>query len=228
MNIGTLLIQPQVVHRRLASEDVHLADLIAEFAIPFAEHLSEKGSVRTCVVQAFQAFWTKHKTHFESLWQQNKAQFMPLIQPYIGKSAFFKSLSWDFDSLRKLLEGVPQLVNDLQPASFGQGTEASTWFTKAAVKGLAGGGANVMRQYIPAARTQELAKQIATALWEALKSEKKGVITSLGKANIAIGATIEMAKMPVTAQNGTFKVVGCRHTIRKNTGFITQFECIKS
>jgi hypothetical protein len=108
------------------------------------------------------------------------------------------------------------------PASFGQGAEASTWFTKAAVKGLAGGGSNVIRHYVPTARTQELAKQMATALFESLKSEKKGVITVLGKANLAIGATIELTKMPVTAQNGQFKVVGCCHTIRKSTGFLTQ------
>jgi hypothetical protein len=129
-------------------------------------------------------------------------------------------LKYQMDIAKSPITGVE--VFGESPASFGQGTDGSTWFTKAAVKGLAGGGSNVIRQYIPAARTQELAKQMATALWENLKLEKKGVVTLLGKANIAIGTTIEIAEMPVSSQNGSFKVIGCCHTIRKNTGFLTQ------
>lgn len=110
------------------------------------------------------------------------------------------------------------------PSSFGQGPQASTWFTKKEVKGSGGENDKVLRHYIPAARTQEAAASMANALWQQTKSKKKGVLTLLGKAEIKIGAMVMVSSAPSDAQNGTYRVVGFTHCIRKTKGFITQLK----
>ena len=108
------------------------------------------------------------------------------------------------------------------PASFGQGPQAATWFTKTMVKGSGGDSDKVARQYIPTARTQEVATQMATALWQKAKPKKKGTLMVLGKADLLIGGLVIVQSMPSDAQNGQYRIVGLRHTIQKRTGFLTQ------
>ena len=108
------------------------------------------------------------------------------------------------------------------PSSFGQGPQASTWFTKQEVKGSGGDSDKVLRQYIPTARTQESAASMANALWNQIKPKKKGVLTLLGKAEIKIGAMVNVSSVPSDAQNGMYRIVGFTHSIRKSKGFITR------
>lgn len=108
------------------------------------------------------------------------------------------------------------------PASFGQGPPSSSWFTKQAVKGSGGDSDKVQRYYIPAARAQETATQMAMALWQDKKPKKKGILSVLGNATLKIGALIVVSDMPADAQNGTYKVVGFRHRMSREKGFITQ------
>jgi phage protein D len=108
------------------------------------------------------------------------------------------------------------------PASFGQGPPSSSWFTKQEVKGSGGDSDKVERLYIPSARAQETATLMATALWQNRKPKKKGMLSLLGNAALSIGALIIVSGMPSDAQNGTYKIVGFKHQISRDKGFITQ------
>ncbi len=103
-------------------------------------------------------------------------------------------LKCQMDLAKPAITGVE--VFGESPASFGQGTEASTWFTKKDVKGLAGDASNAIRHYIPSARTQELAKQMATALWEDLKSQKKEWLRCSAKRILGLGQRLKWRKCP--------------------------------
>lgn len=108
------------------------------------------------------------------------------------------------------------------PASFGQGSDASTWLTKKEVKGSSGNGSPIIRYIIPSARTQEVANDMAKAFAQQLKPKKIGNLNLLGNAAITLGSKVEISKMPVEVQNGVFKVSSVCHKLDKNIGFITQ------
>jgi phage protein D len=108
------------------------------------------------------------------------------------------------------------------PASFGQGADASSWLTKKEVKGSSGNGSPVTRYIVAAARTQQVATDMAKAFAQLAKPKKMGNLTLLGNAAILLGSKVEISKMPVDIQNGVYKVTGVSHKLDKNIGFITQ------
>jgi hypothetical protein len=109
------------------------------------------------------------------------------------------------------------------PASFGAGPDGSTWFTKKDVKGSVGSDPK-QRLYIPAARTQELATQIANNVWAAISPKKTGSLRILGKSTLVLGGTIVVSDMPVDSQNGTYKITGVNHLMHPIKGYLTILE----
>lgn len=109
------------------------------------------------------------------------------------------------------------------PASFGAGPDASPWFTKKDVKGSAGSDPK-RRIYIPAARTQDLAGQIANNLLETILPKKTGSLRTLGKSALILGGTILVSDMPVDNQNGTYKITGVNHLVHPVKGYLTTVE----
>ncbi|MEG3839835.1 hypothetical protein [Microcoleus sp. herbarium14] len=107
------------------------------------------------------------------------------------------------------------------PASQGQGEQAYSWLTKNEVKATAGSGKNVLRLADPTARSQAVAQNIARGILTHLKQKQHGQIVAIGDANVKLGDAIQIAKMPVPQQNGTFKVTGVKHTINRHNGFLT-------
>lgn len=106
------------------------------------------------------------------------------------------------------------------PASFGAGPDASAWFTKKDVKGSAGSDPK-RRVYIPAARTQELATEIANNLWETGSPKKTGSLRTLGKSALVLGSTLLVSDTPVDNQNGTYKIIGVEHLVHHIKGYLT-------
>lgn len=106
------------------------------------------------------------------------------------------------------------------PSSFGSGPDAAAWFTKKNVTGSAGGDPK-HRVYVPAARTQELAGQIAENIWKALSPKKTGRMSVLGKSALGLGGIAKISDMPVDNQNGTYKITGVNHLLQADRGFIT-------
>ncbi len=130
-------------------------------------------------------------------------------------------LSFSLDKPAVQVTGVE--VYGESPASHGQGAEASSWLTKKDVKGSAGGSSGiVMRVADPTARTQQSAAKIAEALLEVTAYKQRGVLKVLGAPSVKLGDAVSISKMPVQAQNGTFKVTGVTHTLHARQGFITK------
>ncbi|MDF0551811.1 contractile injection system protein, VgrG/Pvc8 family [Kamptonema sp. UHCC 0994] len=107
------------------------------------------------------------------------------------------------------------------PASQGQGNQAYSWLTKKEVKATAGSGKNVLRLADPTARSQAVAQNIARGMLTHLQQKQHGQIAVIGTANVKLGEAIQITKMPISKQNGTFKVTGVRHTINRRNGFLT-------
>ncbi|HEY9734629.1 MAG TPA: hypothetical protein V6D06_00050 [Trichocoleus sp.] len=108
------------------------------------------------------------------------------------------------------------------PASQGQGEQAASWLTKEEVRGRAGKTAGVVvRRAEPTARSQNLADQIAKALFKAQAKQQQGWVRILGNPQVTLGGALKITQMPLTADNGTFKVTGLRHQISRRQGFCT-------
>lgn len=107
------------------------------------------------------------------------------------------------------------------PASLGQGEQAYSWLTKKEVKAAAGSGTNVLRLAEPTARSQAVAQTIAKGMLSHLKQKQAGQITVLGAAAVKLGDEIQIQKMPIKKQNGSFKVTGVKHIINRRQGFLT-------
>jgi hypothetical protein len=106
------------------------------------------------------------------------------------------------------------------PSSFGGGPDSVTWFGKKDVTGSAGSDPK-RRAYVPAARTQELAAQIANNLWNGISPKKIGKLTTLGDSTLALGGTIQISDMPVDDQNGSFRIIEVGHSVHSSKGFVT-------
>lgn len=107
------------------------------------------------------------------------------------------------------------------PASQGQGEQAYSWLTKKEVKATAGSGGNALRLADPTARSQAVAQSVARGRLTHLKQKQQGQITAIGAANVKLGDAIQITKMPVSKQNGTFKVTGVKHILNSHQGFLT-------
>lgn len=119
------------------------------------------------------------------------------------------------------IEGIEVLGES--PASQGQGADAASWLTKKDVKGSAGGTSGIVHRIAePAIRTQQNALQAAQNILTASKSHKTGHLKAIGAEEVALGDSINISGMPVSAQNGTYKIVAIQQQVHPKKGFITQ------
>lgn len=143
------------------------------------------------------------------------------------KAATTHELSFGADILAFTLDEGESLVSGVEvygesPASQGQGPDAASWLTKQDVKGSAGGKSGLVLQLADrAARTQEAAGKIATAMLAAAQRKKRGTLRTLGNPALKLGDDVKVTKMPSTGQNGTYKVAGVEHSLRAGRGFVT-------
>ncbi|MGB8687630.1 MAG: hypothetical protein WCD53_09885 [Microcoleus sp.] len=110
------------------------------------------------------------------------------------------------------------------PASQGQGEQAYSWLTKNEVKATAGSGGNVLRLADPTARSQAVAQSIARGVLSHLKQKQRGQIVAIGAANVKLGDGIQITKMPISKQNGSFKVTEIKHILNRHQGFLTTID----
>jgi hypothetical protein len=116
------------------------------------------------------------------------------------------------------------------PASFGKGDEAAPWLTKKDVKGSApatGGGVAVQATE-PAARTVQNAQQMARNLQSALKSRIRARAQLVGTPDVRLNEIVQIAQMPLSDLNGTFRVTGVEHTLRHGSGFVTELDLVST
>jgi hypothetical protein len=73
----------------------------------------------------------------------------------------------------------------------------------------------------PATRTQSLVQNIAKNIVKADQAQTCGWLRALGAPMVQLGDAVQIAQMPDSAQNGTFKVTGVRHQLSREVGFIT-------
>lgn len=111
------------------------------------------------------------------------------------------------------------------PASHGQGADASFWLTKTDVPGSAGSSENVTR-YIsdPTARTTESAGSMAENYHQFYSTRYAGQLLTIGNPELKLGEEIKISQMPVSAQNGHFKMIGLQHRIHPKKGFLTYID----
>jgi prophage tail gpP-like protein len=115
------------------------------------------------------------------------------------------------------------------PSSLGQGQEAYSWLTKKDVKGSAGAsGAMTVQRFDPAIRTQEDAGKIAEAALALLRAKRTCNVKTLGAPEVHLGDEIEISDMPLSDQNGTFKVTGVSHRLDVKKGFFTIIDGIEA
>lgn len=131
-------------------------------------------------------------------------------------------------SMKKTADGVGAVdVFGESPASFGKGDNAAPWLTKKDVKGSApatGGGSVAMQAVEPAARTLQSAQQIAQNLQSALKSRVRAHAQLVGTPDVRLNEIVQIAQMPLSDLNGTFRVTGVEHTLRHGSGFVTAID----
>ena len=118
------------------------------------------------------------------------------------------------------------VVFGASPTSLGQGPDAAHWYAKKTVKGSAGGGEDVRRFYVPAARTTDSAAQIAQAIKDQTPL-KRGQLRIIGDSSVSLGASVRLSDLPVSDQNGTYTVTSVRHRLNTKRGFTTQLELIE-
>lgn len=129
-------------------------------------------------------------------------------------------LTWH---LQQPLPGVTGIeIYGESPSSQGQGEQAYTWLTKKEVKGSAGNrSGGMLRLDDPTVRTQDSASKVAQAILENRQQKQRGRIKSLGDPNIQLGDAVKVVKMPLSQQNGTFKIIGITHRLNRHRGFCT-------
>jgi hypothetical protein len=128
-------------------------------------------------------------------------------------------LDWRDESLAPAVEGVE--VHGESPAGQGQGDEAVSWLTRQPVKGTAGKtSGRVLRVVDPAARTPQLAADVAAGWLRAAARVARGRATALGAPAIRPGDLLRLAGLPSGAQDAA-RVTGVRHRLDARTGFVT-------
>ena len=136
-------------------------------------------------------------------------------------------LSFDLDYPMPGVTGVE--IYGESPASQGQGEQAYSWLTKKDVKGSAGSRSGTMlRLAEPTARTQNLANKIAQAVLEGQSQKQRGQIRALGDPQIKLGDAINVTQMPLSQQNGTFKITSVIHRLNRQSGFCTVIDWEKT
>ncbi|MEH2168015.1 MAG: hypothetical protein V7K41_15325 [Nostoc sp.] len=129
-------------------------------------------------------------------------------------------LTYTLDQVNKTITGVE--IYGESPASQGQGEQAYSWLTKKEVKGTAGSNSAMMlRLADPTARTQQVANKIAAAVLQNLPQKPRGTLKVLGNPKVKLGDVIQVTQMPISQQNGKFKITGVVHTLNRRSGFCT-------
>jgi hypothetical protein len=129
-------------------------------------------------------------------------------------------LTYTLDKVNKSITGVE--IYGESPASQGQGEQAYSWLTKKEVKGTAGSNSAMMlRLADPTARNQQVANKIAAAVLQSLPQKSKGTLKILGNPQVKLGDAIQVSQMPISQQNGKFKITGVLHTLNRSNGFCT-------
>jgi hypothetical protein len=129
-------------------------------------------------------------------------------------------LALDFSDAADPLTGVE--IFGESPASLGQGSEAYSWLTKQEVKGTAGTTKGlIVRRFDPTVRALEAATQVAEATLTALGQKQHLRTRILGAPEVKLGDAVRISDMPVSAQDGTFKVIRVTHTLNTKDGFVS-------
>jgi phage protein D len=122
-----------------------------------------------------------------------------------------------------VIEGVE--VYGESPAGQGQSEEASSWLTKKPVKGKTGKSTgNVLRVIDASLRNKRLAQDAADNLMNRYKISERGKVCALGAPEIKLGDAVKIADMPISSQNGQFKITAVRHRLNWRSGFTTDIE----
>jgi hypothetical protein len=157
------------------------------------------------------------------LWSdvEGKAQFRA-CQPATTHELTFGTdlLDWRHEALAPAADGVE--VHGESPAGQGQGDEAASWLTRQAVKGTAGKtSGRVLRVVDPAARTPQLAGDVAQGWLLALERTARGRATALGAPALKLGDALRVTGLPAPAQGAEARVTAVRHRLDPRAGFVT-------
>ncbi len=132
----------------------------------------------------------------------------------------------------RLEDGAPTVkqvaVVGESPAS-SQGQETWHWLASdwSSYTGKAGSGDPTLLVQARAARTQEAAQAWADSLLDrATRGARRGTLDLLGRAEIKVGAALEMTGAPTDALNGLYQVVAVRHRLDRVGGFRTTVDLI--
>lgn len=128
-------------------------------------------------------------------------------------------LNYSLDEVSKNITGVE--IYGESPASLGQGEQAYSWLTKKEVKGAAGSNSAMMLRLTDStARTQQAANKIATEVLQSLP-QSRGSIKVLGNPKVKLGDAVKISLLPISEQNGKFKITSVVHTLNRRSGFCT-------
>lgn len=129
-------------------------------------------------------------------------------------------LAWEHDARPAGWDGV--VVLGESPAGQGQGDDASDWLTKKEVKGTAGEtSGRILRIADPAARTPNLAADVAAGALVEWAVTARGTARVLGAPAVKLGDAVSFEKLPVSDQNGDARVTAVRHRLDARGGFVT-------
>jgi hypothetical protein len=95
--------------------------------------------------------------------------------------------------------------------------------TKQEVQGKTGDSSSVVKRLAdPTARTLERCQIAQAILAGAEVPKRRGNLKAVGTPEVTLGSTIEIAKMPIISQNGSFKVIEIQHSLSRRQGFCSQ------
>lgn len=153
---------------------------------------------------------------------EDKAQFRAYKPAKTHEMAYGKDvLALEHDTRAAPLDGVE--VFGASPVGQGQGEDASSWMTRKDVRGTAGESAGrVLRVVDPAARTKELAGQVAKGLLAGMSRTAEGRLRALGAPAVRLGDALRLSAMPASAHDGEVRVTGVRHRLHPQRGFVTE------
>ena len=153
--------------------------------------------------------------------EQDRAQFRA-YGPQSTHAFSFGVDVLDFAHEARPAEFVGVEVHGASPAGQGQGDDASSWFTKKEVKGSAGETTGrVLRRVDPAARTQDLAGDVAKGFLARYRRTAEGRQRVLGAPAVRLGDAVKLEKLPVAAHNGESRVTAVTHRLDPHSGFTT-------
>lgn len=129
-------------------------------------------------------------------------------------------LAWEHAVTDAAADGVTVLGES--PSGQGQGDEAAPWVTKKDVKGTAGkSSGRVVTVVDPAARTPQLATDVAKGWMRTLERTARGRATALGLPAARLGDALSVSGLPDSSQGAAARVTGVRHRLDPRGGYVT-------